>query len=148
MTAPRLTPIGTLTVDVAPPVLIGPVGTAVRGVVPITGGTLTGALIGRILPGGFDWAFLAPDGSARVEARYLLELDDGIPVTVLNAGLCRPVEGSETLFEGESAPVFEVGPGPHDWLMRHLFLCRFVSDLSQGVVTLTLWRVEHDGAEQ
>lgn len=143
MTPPGLTPVGTLIVTVAPPIMVGPVGARVRGVVPITGGTLTGAVSGRILPGGFDWAWLAPDGSARVEARYVLELADGTPVTIVNTGLCRPEPGSETRFAGESAPEFEVAPGPHDWLMRHLFLCRFTSDLAEGRVTLDLWRVGH-----
>lgn len=142
MSAPVLTAIGTITVTVAPPILVGPVGTMVRGVVPITGGTLAGALLGRVLPGGFDWAWLAPDGSARVEARYLLELADGTPVTVVNTGLCRPEPGSETRFHGESAPVFEVAPGRHDWLMQHLFLCRFTSDLAARLVVLGLFRVD------
>ena len=73
----------------------------------------------------------------------MLELADGTPVTIVNTGLCRPEPGSETRFTGESAPVFEVAPGPHDWLMRHLFLCRFTSDLAEGRVTLDLWRVGH-----
>lgn len=142
MSAPVLTQVGRLIVTVAPPVLVGPVGALVRGVVPITGGTLEGALTGRVLPGGFDWAWLSPDGSARIEARYLLELADGTPVTVVNRGLCRPENGSETRFVGESAPEFEVAPGPHDWLMRHLFLCRFTSDLIGGRVVLDLFRVD------
>lgn len=142
MSAPVLSPMGRLTVTVAPPVLVGPVGALVRGVVPITGGTLEGAVCGRVLPGGFDWAWLAADGSARVEARYLLELADGTPVTVVNRGLCRPEAGSETHFSGHSTPEFEVAPGPHDWLMRHVFLCRFTSDLAEGQVVLDLFRVD------
>jgi hypothetical protein len=141
MNAPALTAVGRLSVTVGAPVMVGPVGALVRGVVPITGGTLEGALSGRILPGGFDWAWLAADGSARIEARYLIELADGTPVTVVNTGLCRPEAGSQTRFVGESAPVFEVAPGPHDWLMRHLFLCRFTSDLAGGRVELDLFRV-------
>ncbi len=45
--------------------------------VRITGGTVSGALTGTVLPGGTDWQSLRNDGSIEIEARYLLELEGG-----------------------------------------------------------------------
>ncbi|MBK8631830.1 MAG: DUF3237 domain-containing protein [Sphingomonadales bacterium] len=55
--------------------------------VRISGGTISGALTGVILPGGTDWQSIRPDGTTEIEARYLLELSDGARVELQSRGL-------------------------------------------------------------
>lgn len=55
--------------------------------VRITGGTVSGGVSGVILPGGTDWQSLRDDGAIEIEARYLLQLDDGTRVELQSRGL-------------------------------------------------------------
>ena len=41
-----------------------------RRVVPIVGGTVTGALEGSIVPGGGDWQVVRDDGAIEIDGRY------------------------------------------------------------------------------
>ena len=41
-----------------------------RRVIPILGGSVTGAFDAEILPGGADWQIVRPDGAIEVDARY------------------------------------------------------------------------------
>lgn len=92
----------------------------VRAMFPITGGEAIG--IGwraRILPGGADFAHALPDGSYAIEARYCLEMDDGTPVMVTNAGKMIPqADGS---YRGRTRASLEVPDGPHRALGDHVY---------------------------
>lgn len=148
MTGPSLTFATEITASIGQPIMVGPVAGGLRAMVPIVGGQLAGPLLtGRILPGGADWALLQPDGTALVDARYAIELADGGCVSIRNAGLCRPVEGSQTLFHGHSQPRFEAPEGPNAWLNGAVFTCAFRSDLAEGVVRLRLYLMEGPGSE-
>jgi hypothetical protein len=57
-----------------------------RRLVPITGGTVSGAHPGTVLPGGADWQNILPDGRLDIAARYVLKLHDGL-VEVDSRGL-------------------------------------------------------------
>lgn len=142
----RLTPVTTLTARVGAPHLLGPVPGGMRGIVPITGGSFDGPrLSGTVLPMGADWALLQPDGSAHVDARYLLQMADGTLVGIRNRGFCRPLPGQDNVYAGQSTPVFEAPEGsPHDWVNRATFTCSFISDLSKGEVCLQFHLVEPD----
>jgi len=48
-----------------------------RRVIPVVGGTVTGAFTGAILPGGADWQTVRADGSIEVDGRYSARGDDG-----------------------------------------------------------------------
>jgi len=86
--APPLVHVLHLEVEVGAPVVVGRLATGVRRVVPITGGTVSGPLMsGRVLPGGADIQLVRSDTETEVEARYLLESDDGELVAVHNSGL-------------------------------------------------------------
>lgn len=147
LSTPSLTFATEIAATIGQPMMIGPVGGGLRAVVPITGGTLSGPLLnGEILPGGADWALLQPDGTAYVDARYVIRLADGGCLGIRNTGLCRPVEGSQTVFTGHSQPKFEAPAGPHDWLNGAVFTCAFRSDLAEGVVRLRLYLMEGDGS--
>lgn len=107
-----------------------------RRFVPILGGTVTGpTLDAEVLPGGGDWQALHADGRTVIHARYLLRAQDGAVIAVDNPGLrvaappiiARLSAGEDVdpaLYYFRTTPRFDVRPGPHEWLMRHVFLCR------------------------
>ena len=75
-----------LEVEVLAPQALDPASMGQVRVVSITGGRVSGALEGRILPGGTDWQTVEPDGSVGIEARYLLELADGARIELQSRG--------------------------------------------------------------
>jgi hypothetical protein len=85
--APGLIHVLHLEVEVAAPLEVGRTPAGLRRVVPITGGTVSGLFTGRVLPGGADFQLIRTDTETEVEARYLLESDQGELVTVHNVGL-------------------------------------------------------------
>lgn len=120
--------------EVEPPMTAGPGINGERRHIVITGGTLRGPLInGSILPGGSDWLWQRPDGTAEIHAHYTVRLDDGTPVYLRNLGL-RHAEPAvlARLRAGEAvdpadynfrtAPVFDAPDGPHAWLRNRTFV--------------------------
>jgi len=112
-----------------------------RGFVYIDGGTITGPkLQGEVLGGsGGDWALFRPDDVLATDARYMLQASDGTKILMHNRGYLwgrqpdtiRRMQdwmfrgGPEVPFEDfylRAAPQFECPIGPHDWLMRHIFV--------------------------
>ena len=55
-----------------------------RNIIPITGGTITGKITGKVLPGGADYQNLS--NPATIDARYLWQTADGDVIIVRNAG--------------------------------------------------------------
>lgn len=93
--------------EVAPPIRVGEVdgpGGGDLNVAPITGGTVTGDRInGRVLPVGADW-WVSTGATTRLDARYLLETDDGAVIDVVNRGYFHADEAlMERLMAGEDA---------------------------------------------
>ena len=130
-------------VTVSAPVMVGRIGGRTRAVVPITGGHFRGPeMAGEVMPGGFDWAWLGDDGTAEVEAHYVLRLDDGSFATIVNRGRCLPVPGQPDVFSGRAVPVFETGSQTYAWLNEAQFLCRFTSRMADGFVDLDIYVVE------
>lgn len=112
-----------------------------RGYVYLESGTVKGPYLnGKVLPGsGGDWALFRPDDVISTDARYMLEADDGTRILMYNRGFLwgqKPDTikrmqdwmfrgGPEVPFEEfylRAAPSFETEKGPHDWLMRHVFV--------------------------
>jgi hypothetical protein len=132
---PRLEPLMDLTVNLAPPWLVGTVTTGERRIVPIAGGRFEGArLRGEILPGGADWQIAATDGTAMLEARYTLKTEDGALIYVRNVGVRHgPAEVLAAIARGEevdpskyyfrASPVFETGAERYAWLNRLVAVC-------------------------
>jgi hypothetical protein len=95
---------------------------------------------GRVMPlSGGDWALFRPDDVLATDERYMLEADDGTKILMYNRGylwgrqpdtLERMREwmfrdGKQVPFEEfylRSAPTFETEAGPHDWLMKYIFI--------------------------
>jgi hypothetical protein len=111
----------------------GDTGVGVRRLIPITGGEVSGAIEGAVLPGGADFQLVHPNGLIDLEARYAIRTGDGATIYVENRGLrFGPAELLDKLARGEpvdpkliyfrTRPRFETGDPRYQWLMRHLFI--------------------------
>ncbi|MBP8305831.1 MAG: DUF3237 domain-containing protein [Burkholderiaceae bacterium] len=134
MPAPALEHVTDLTVFVAAPIEVGDTGSGQRRVIPITGGTARGPrLNGTVLSGGADFQLVRPDHVAELDARYVIQADDGTCLFVMNRALRRAsAELTARLVRGEAVdpslvyfrctPSFEAPAGPHRWLAENLFV--------------------------
>jgi hypothetical protein len=71
-------------VTLAPSQQVGPAKNHNRNIIPITGGTLTGKITGKVLAGGADYQNLA--NPMTIDARYLWQTSEGDVIIVRNAG--------------------------------------------------------------
>lgn len=113
-------------------VTLGPsqrVGASKRGnrnIIPITGGTLSGRVSGKVLMGGADYQILTPPGT--IDAHYLWETDDGEIIIVRNGGSF-----------GALVPTFETRvDGPYAYLNTGSYLSSNPS-MGQGGVALSFY---------
>ncbi|MEX1166633.1 MAG: DUF3237 domain-containing protein, partial [Hydrogenophaga sp.] len=139
--SPTLEAIATLTVFVGQPIeagdIIGLNSRGKRRIIPITGGSVSGQLNGRVLPAGADFQLVVSDTCADLDARYLMQLDDpewvGAHVFVTNRALRRgSAEDIAKLVRGEPvdpaavyfrcAPTFEVSHPALAWMTESLFI--------------------------
>ena len=131
--APELEHLATIVVDVGAPQEIGHTPSGRRRVIPITGGTVTGKLSGRILPGGADFQAIRSHTFTDIHARYVIETEQGETIYVENTGIRtgsaediaalahgKPVDPERIYFR--SYPRFETAAPRLDWLNTHLFL--------------------------
>lgn len=109
-------------VTLSPSVPVGDTVMGGRDIVPITGGTFSGPEIrGTIVPGGWDWQLLRPDGCKVIKADYMLKTDDGVIINVVNSGFSCP-NADGTRQPVRTAPVFEAPRGKYEWLSRSAFI--------------------------
>ena len=120
-------------VKVGVPVILGNDGFGEARIVPILGGTVTGAtLSGTILAGGADEQRIRPDGLTRIHARYVIQSIDGALIRVDSQGLRHgPPEVIAALQRGETVDHgqiyfrtvirFETAAPAHDFLNLALF---------------------------
>ena len=134
LAAPGLAQFADLSVTVASPVEVGPVGHGTRRVISITGGTcIARDWTARVLPGGADFQLIVNERMARLEARYVLETDAGDRIYVQNdalrtaapevmARLVRgePVAPADVYFR--CVPRFEASAPALRWMMERVFL--------------------------
>jgi hypothetical protein len=124
-------PLMILAARLGPAQALGPTPQGERRIVPVTGGTVTGRVTGRILPGGGDWALTRADGVLVLDVRLTLETEDGALIHVSYAGLRHgPPEAMARLARGEPVdpaaiyfrilPRFETAAPAHAWLNRIL----------------------------
>ncbi|WCM29494.1 DUF3237 family protein [Sphingomonas sp. QA11] len=104
--------------------LAGPMQHGARRVSTIAGGWFKGRdFSGTVLPGGSDWQLIRADGVPEIEARFLVELDGGGFLSVLNRGyrhgpeaIMRKLDVDESVDPADyyfgSTLTIEVGPGP------------------------------------
>lgn len=106
-----------------------------RRVIEILGGRVEGKVSGRILPGGADWQIIRGDGVADIQARYVIESDEGARVLVTSNGLRHgPAEVLAAIARGEKVDPalyyfrtvmrFEASDPSLDWLNRTIGIAR------------------------
>lgn len=130
---PRLVFAFEARVDVAASVHVGRGPDEVLMFTPIAGGTVSGTrLRGVVLPGGGDWS-VTRGQTTELDARYLLQADDGSVIDIVNRGFWRAspevdarVEAGEDLPESEyyyrTSPVFRTDATAHRWLAESVFV--------------------------
>ena len=134
LAVPRLDLVARLEVRVGAPVAVGRTAGGERRVVPVLGGRVLGPrLTGSIVPGGSDVQLVRPDGVVEIEARYVVELDDGARVFVHDAGVrhappdvaAAPAPGEAVdpaLVYSRTRVIFETDAPRYRWLTRDLFV--------------------------
>jgi hypothetical protein len=135
--APALQHVLDLTVYVATPIEAGTVvGLNSRGkrrIIPITGGKATGHVNGKVLAGGADFQIVVSETTADLDARYMIELDNGEHIFVQNRALRRGSAADiAKLVRGEAVdasaiyfrcvPTFEVSSPALEWLTQSIFV--------------------------
>lgn len=133
--APKLEFAFEIHAEVGKPDEVGAVPGGTRRVIPILGGTFTGpGLKGKILPGGADHQLLQPDGFTQLEARYVLQTEQGELIYVNNRGMRHgPADVLKRLNAGErvdpnliyfrTAATLETPASRLQWMARSIFVC-------------------------
>jgi len=76
-----------LHVKIEEPKIVGSTGNGLLKVIPIVGGTFTGADIeGTVVAGGADWNTAYDNGVVHVFAKYMLQTHDGKYIAIENEG--------------------------------------------------------------
>ncbi len=132
---PRLTFAFEARIDTAPMVPIGGRGADALLFFPITGGTVRGPkLNATVLPGGGDWATDRGDLVTELEARYLIQAEDGAVIDIVNRGFHRAAtpEQMERIVAGDdlpeseyyyrTSPMFRTDAPQHRWLTHTVFV--------------------------
>ncbi len=137
--APELTFAFEVRAAIAQPLDLGITLAGHRRVIPITGGAFAGtapdgsAFSGRVVPGGADTQIVNADGGADLEARYVLETEQGGLIHVLNRGIRRgdpavlarlnageKIDPAAIYFR--SAASFETSAPEAAWLTQAIFI--------------------------
>jgi hypothetical protein len=136
---PRLQRACVIRADLGPALEFATSKGTVRAMFPIAGGVARGTgWSGRILPGGADFAVRLPDGTYEIEARYCLELEDGTPVMVTNAG--RMVPQPDGSYLGRTRAALEVPEGPHRALGEAVYFGTALAEAGDDAhVYIELW---------
>ncbi len=149
--APELRFAFELDVEVSTPLDLGQTQAGHRRIVPIAGGVVSGPrLEGRVLPVGADWQILRPDGTAELDARYIIETRAGALISVVNRGVRHgPAEVLARLNRGErvdpgsyyfrSAATFETSSSEDAWLTRAIIVG--VGERYPDKVAIRFWEV-------
>ncbi|MEJ8858751.1 DUF3237 domain-containing protein [Variovorax robiniae] len=131
---PTLDHFADLHVDVGTPQVLGRGPGGLRRVVPILGGTATGAgWRARVLPGGSDFQLIVSDTLSILDARYGLETEAGELIYVQNHAVrAAPPEVMAALLRGEPvdpaqiyfrcSPSFETDAPSLRWINERLFV--------------------------
>jgi hypothetical protein len=109
--APQLEHVCDLAVTISAPIEVGLTPAGLRRMIPITGGTVTGPrLNGKVMAGGADFQLILNGGTqAHLDARYVMELDDGTRVFVQNTALrVASLENSQRIMNGQPVNPDEV----------------------------------------
>jgi hypothetical protein len=137
----------TVRASLEPPIVVGQAPDGLRRFVPITGGSFAGPLLsGKVVPGSGDWQIVRSDGALNAEARYILETEDGVRISVNNRGVRHASPDiMAKLNKGELVPAssyyfrtsatFEAPVGSaHEWVNRTLFVATAEREPSTAII--------------
>lgn len=134
-----------LSVDIAPPIVVGQTHSGYLKVIPITGGTFQGKeLQGEILPSGADWNTVfgsGPDDSSGVRqvfAKYTICTQDGAVISVENEGWKAMDPACATAIA--TTPKFQTADSRYDWLNYGVYVGSLEPRF--GGVTLRFYRMK------
>jgi Protein of unknown function (DUF3237) len=113
----------------------GAIGAGARRFIPITGGRISGAIQGEIIPGGADWQTVHDDGNLQIDAHYAFRAVTGGVVEVISSGVragapavLRRLGGGETVNPAEyyfrTALRFRTGASELAFLNFRLYIGR------------------------
>ena len=133
MTAPELRHLCRIDAELGPPMEMGQGRAGTRRIIPITGGTVTGRIEGRVLNLGADWQTIFEGGVAELDTRYGIETHDGALIDVRNFGyrhgppevLARLAAGEDvdpSLYYMRTHPRLESGDPRYAWLNRTILV--------------------------
>ncbi|MCY0091054.1 MULTISPECIES: DUF3237 domain-containing protein [Bacillus amyloliquefaciens group] len=133
MKEPSLKKVMSLQIEVDEPIVAGQTGLGKRQLIPIRGGTVSGAVKGRVLPGGADAQIIRPNGRVDLSARYALETEEHEVIYVENNGIRQVSEPfRQQAAEGRiidpehvyfrTVPVFETSSEAYQFLQDQLFI--------------------------
>lgn len=112
----------TIEAVISAPLEIGKTPTGKRLSIPIRGGTFYGQkLNGKVLPGGADSQLITCDGTVKLDARYMIQTDDGILIKVNNTGILVPATDNKELYF-RTTPTFDAPEGKYQWLNEAIFI--------------------------
>ena len=144
---PTLNPVCTLTVELGQIREMGGGRGGNRRIIPITGGSVSGGMTGKLLNLGADWQLVYQDGTAFLDTRYAFETDDGALIEVVNLGFRHgPPEVLARLAAGESVDPteytmrtsarLETGDARYDWVNRTVFVSSGTRSVNGVVIDL------------
>ncbi|CEJ81079.1 hypothetical protein VHEMI01228 [[Torrubiella] hemipterigena] len=107
---PKLTHLLTAKVTASEGVPIGDSIIGNRTAFPITGGTFTGLISGKLLPVGADFSIIRPNGKFSPDGIAVLQTDDGANILFRDQGY----ESKDGYIYG--AVTFETGAEKYQWL--------------------------------
>ncbi len=151
MEQPKLKFVFEISIQVGSVREVGETGKGLRKIVPITSGSFEGPHIkGIVIPGGYDWQLLRNDDVSEIDARYVLQTDEGTLITIVNKGLRHghaavmkriamgeDVKADEYYFR--SVPVFETGEKKYEWLVKNVFIA--IGTKKPDKVLIAVWQV-------
>jgi len=121
MTGAKGESVFTESVGIGSSLAVGASKRGTRNVIPITGGSVTGRVTGKVLAGGADFQIVS--GAAKLDARYTLASDDGELIVIRN---CGPF--------GALIPQFETrADGPYAFLNANTFVSSDPGSAAGGV---------------
>ena len=136
--SPQLEPVTNLIVELSRPHEMGEGPAGARRIIPIVGGSATGAQInGRILPVGADWQTVTANGVAQLDARYAIQTDDGAVIEVISQGIRHTGNGGEPYMR--TFIRLETGAAAYDWVNRALFMAS--GGKVESAVHLAIFRI-------
>lgn len=121
MTGAKGDSVFTESVGIGSSLAVGASKRGTRNVIPITGGSVTGRVTGKVLPGGADFQIVS--GTAKLDARYTLASNDGEFIVIRNCGAF-----------GALIPQFETrAAGPYAFLNANTFVSSDPGSATGGV---------------